>query len=399
MREYGKDPARISGARSRSGRAARATLRHPFGPTLLIASLLMAVEMRFLPGLERWSAQAPLVLFWGLFGSGASLIAIHRWRQEPSAPELRELQSVRRLMQAKLADRKAANGSGPSELVRILSEAIRYVDKQIAPALEQLLVRQGEVSNLLSRYEGGELPLPGPEVLERLRSIRARQRAAIDECVQQASNAAGTLVALLQEGDDASVAHEARKWATDLLNLYDAIGEVLRGEAEQSDIKGLDARPPVQPSASADRNGRASSEVKGNGQSLEGFPRLVEEALRQLNNPSVLSQCELVSQLPVTLFPRSSPVDTAQARLTPLEQAQVLRDLLVSAIERLRPPNETPRAGDAGALQYHILHEEYVMKRPTRHIMMRLSISPNPPKDTDGRREESGRGVRELQGK
>ena len=26
-------------------------------------------------------------------------------------------------------------------------------------------------------------------------------------------------------------------------------------------------------------------------------------------------------------------------------------------------------------------------------------LSPNPPKDTDGRREESGRGVRELQGK
>ena len=29
----------------------------------------------------------------------------------------------------------------------------------------------------------------------------------------------------------------------------------------------------------------------------------------------------------------------------------------------------------------------------------RLVLSPNPPKDTDGRREESGRGVRELQGK
>ena len=26
-------------------------------------------------------------------------------------------------------------------------------------------------------------------------------------------------------------------------------------------------------------------------------------------------------------------------------------------------------------------------------------VNPNPPKDTDGRREESGRGVRELQGK
>ena len=29
----------------------------------------------------------------------------------------------------------------------------------------------------------------------------------------------------------------------------------------------------------------------------------------------------------------------------------------------------------------------------------RVSLTPNPPKDTDGRREESGRGVRELQGK
>ncbi len=28
-----------------------------------------------------------------------------------------------------------------------------------------------------------------------------------------------------------------------------------------------------------------------------------------------------------------------------------------------------------------------------------MMLTPNPPKDTDGRREESGRGVRELQGK
>ena len=28
-----------------------------------------------------------------------------------------------------------------------------------------------------------------------------------------------------------------------------------------------------------------------------------------------------------------------------------------------------------------------------------MSVSPNPPKDTDGRREDSGRGVRELQGR
>ena len=151
--------------------------------------------------------------------------------------------------------------------------------------------------------------------------------------------------------------------------------EVLRGEAEQSGIMELDARPPARPSVSVDRNGRASSEVKGNGHTLEGFPQLVGEALRQLNNPSALSRCELVSRLPATLVSRSTPVDAVPVRLTPLEQAQVLRELLVSVIERLRPPSETPRAGEPGALQYHILHEEYVLKRPTRHIMMRHSIS------------------------
>ncbi len=33
---------------------------------------------------------------------------------------------------------------------------------------------------------------------------------------------------------------------------------------------------------------------------------------------------------------------------------------------------------------------------PTGYVAI---LNPNPPKDTDGRREESGRGVRELQGK
>ena len=35
----------------------------------------------------------------------------------------------------------------------------------------------------------------------------------------------------------------------------------------------------------------------------------------------------------------------------------------------------------------------------SRAVAHDADLSPNPPKDTDGRREESGRGVRELQGK
>ena len=41
----------------------------------------------------------------------------------------------------------------------------------------------------------------------------------------------------------------------------------------------------------------------------------------------------------------------------------------------------------------------YCPTRPSRYSGKERSLSPNPPKDTDGRREESGRGVREIQGK
>ncbi len=39
------------------------------------------------------------------------------------------------------------------------------------------------------------------------------------------------------------------------------------------------------------------------------------------------------------------------------------------------------------------------MRVTTDYVPSSSWVSPNPPKDTDGRREESGRGVRELQGK
>ena len=40
-----------------------------------------------------------------------------------------------------------------------------------------------------------------------------------------------------------------------------------------------------------------------------------------------------------------------------------------------------------------------VLPKLREKVGRRPGLSPNPPKDTDGRREESGRGVRELQGK
>ncbi len=48
------------------------------------------------------------------------------------------------------------------------------------------------------------------------------------------------------------------------------------------------------------------------------------------------------------------------------------KTVLLKAIEQINPPADVPKFDP---------------------------LSPNPPKDTDGRREESGRGMRELQGK
>ena len=44
-------------------------------------------------------------------------------------------------------------------------------------------------------------------------------------------------------------------------------------------------------------------------------------------------------------------------------------------------------------------HRTQLMLEEKLMVLARPFLSPNPPKDTDGRREESGRGVRELQGK
>ena len=59
---------------------------------------------------------------------------------------------------------------------------------------------------------------------------------------------------------------------------------------------------------------------------------------------------------------------------TPLEQAQALREALVSAIERLMPSAEVARPGTPGALQYHILNEQCVQKRPISYITVRHNI-------------------------
>jgi hypothetical protein len=109
--------------------------------------------------------------------------------------------------------------------------------------------------------------------------------------------------------------------------------------------------------------------------------RLTQEALRRLNAPAGLADCALAERLPHTLTEmlRRDPAaaGAGEGKLsepTPLERARALRAALIQALERLKPPDD----GDPGAptaLQYHILHEAYVLGRPNRQIMVRRGIS------------------------
>lgn len=100
--------------------------------------------------------------------------------------------------------------------------------------------------------------------------------------------------------------------------------------------------------------------------------RLTEEALRRLNRPSALAQCRLLGQIPHSLtLARSNDSGLALDIATPLEQASLLRGLLTTSIERLKPADRS----SAAALQYQILREEYLLGLPNKQIVARHGLS------------------------
>jgi hypothetical protein len=354
--------------------ALREALTHPTALIFLAASLALAAAIAWLPGLDSWSGRAVWMLALGICSYAGVVFVLRNTRPAVSAPELKKLIAIRRAIASRLREMsRAGGGDQRTELTEALEDAIRQLDSQIIPAMTELISRQQRLVSHLAHYQDGALPSPDPEILARLERIRSRQREAMDECIRQASNADATLVALLQEGDDSSLAASARAWAQDLLALHDALTEVLAGGDEAVQSTELPpnvlviTHPPPQPSADLVRPVPLVAES-----ALVGP---VEEALRRLNNPAALSTCELVQLLPNTI--QRAQADGGMSGLTvatPLERAQVLREVLVLAIDRLRPVGVTS-SGTTETIQYHILRDEYVLSRPTSYIMTNLSIS------------------------
>ena len=98
---------------------------------------------------------------------------------------------------------------------------------------------------------------------------------------------------------------------------------------------------------------------------------LTEEALRHLRAPASLAKCELARRLPASLAMTRAASPSSSASATPLETAQHLRKLIEAAMEKLRLSAEDEPA----ALQYAVLHSEYVLGLPNVAIMSRHSIS------------------------
>jgi hypothetical protein len=197
----------------------------------------------------------------------------------------------------------------------------------------------------------------------------------------------------LQEGDDDQrIEEQASELAGGLLAIHDALVELLAGD-------GKDAPPEPPPSLTLPLDGRGDNgqeesslslalprklggdagEQAGDASepaaSLDGLPRLTEEALKSLNNPLQLASCALVGRLPQSIaLARAERDPDARAEATSLEQAQGLRQTIAASIERLKPASNGNGAHEPEALHYQILWKEYVMGMSAKHVMIRLSL-------------------------
>ena len=102
--------------------------------------------------------------------------------------------------------------------------------------------------------------------------------------------------------------------------------------------------------------------------------RQVEDGLRHLYDFPYLGEHRLAKLRAV-----DAALPASDGAVTLLERGQALRDVLIRAVERLRPPGSEPRGDEAASRRewhaYLILRESYVEDIPNRNTMNRLLLS------------------------
>jgi hypothetical protein len=335
----------------------REGLSHPLGVTLLTTSGLLAALMVGLPALATWSDRSFLMLLLGIGAYGASAAVAARW--PPSPAELARLRAARQEIARLLVERRgSASGAVRPEWDRLASEALTTLDEDIAPALAQLLARREYLARHLGAFDRGIDRGADPVLLDTLRGDHARDIVAVATGLKGVVNAEVTLIGLLVEGEGAVVADGLRRWVADLVAVHAALAVA------------LERRPLPTPCTVPPTTAEALPEDELERPSLEP---LVTDALRHLNRYDVLARCELAVVLPRSLdADHNCAGEGPETEATPMERARVLHDVLVEAIERLKP---VQKEATEQALPYDILREEYVLGMSTKRIIARHNIS------------------------
>jgi hypothetical protein len=348
----------------------RLGLTHPFAVLLVLLGALLAATLAILPTLEPWSGRASWVLAVGMAGSIASVLVVARW--PPSSPEVRRIRVTRQQVARRLMEKsRVASGQNRAELRCLIRAALARIDEEIVPAFLGLVGHNIDLKNQLATH-AASLPAPDPASLQRLRDIYAHRRAATDRCVQQAVDAETRLVALLQEPDERALMAQLEVWTERLQNLtMDLAGALMLPPLPNSSQSpdGLDAFDNKDKEAPTpiEEKPRLAPEPDAD------FVDLVDQVLKHLNKPTHLAKSGLAARLPRRIGVVLSQWSQAQlGEATSLERAQALRQLLVDAVERLKPAESD---SSTRALQYDILHKKYVLEQEVKHIVVYHDIS------------------------
>jgi hypothetical protein len=328
--------------------------------SVLVISLLGAAALTLREPLAS-DASVTLVV-WGAVASLVMHLVGRLSRPDHATPELRRLHDLRMTIGTEIDQlREAGNGPGRRQLAPILDEAEAILDEEIFPAARSLSVRESDLTHHLTLYERGRLVRPNPRVLDRVRAEQAADLEAIRAAVESVANAEATLFPLTHRVHDSDITSHLSAWVNELIGIREQLAQALVGWRPVASSIALGA-PPITETGSLPVLSRPN------------FEKLVEQALRRLNEPGQLAKSELISLLPRTLAAANERTARNEIVPTPLEQTRVLREVLSSGIERLKPSGS--ETGSAGGRQYEILHQEYRLGIQTKQIRRRLEISP-----------------------
>ncbi len=211
--------------------AVRAALGNLCGLTLLGLSLVVAAASLSPLVAAGWSGRALWLVACGLAAYCISVGVVARTSARVDASAVREVRRVRDRLAGLLRSERLSGHAAAAAFVRTIHETVAQLDEEVMPALEQLAARHESVTANLARYANGELAAPDADVLERLRAVEERQRAAMAACVHQTVNAEAAVLAIINDNRDCDVvADDARTRTARLLDLHDALQEMLRVE-------------------------------------------------------------------------------------------------------------------------------------------------------------------------